>query len=288
MLMSPHVWMAVCVAALATGCTRATDLPTAPSPGETVVYSALGASDGIGYGGSMPCVPFTECMNGTGYVQRLARQLEARGPVSVLNLSIPAAVLSPAIEAMGRQLGRTVPGNFLEREAPFVATNSHVVTIFAGGNDTNVLAQSVRAGAGSGDVRGYLDAEIRKWGDDYLALIRRIRDRAPEARIVVLNLPNLAGAPYAAGEPASNRSILQYIAVGLADRTNALTSQGVVVLDLLCWSDIYSASNFSPDGFHPNDAGYALMADMLWPFLLSGTPPAPSSTCAARTLAPQF
>lgn len=281
--------MTVCVAVLATGCSReGTDSPTGPSPSQSVSYTALGASDGIGFGGSVPCVPFTACPTGTGYVQRLTRQLEAQGQTTLLNLSIPAAVLSPTIETMGRDLGRTVPGNFLDREAPFVATNSSVVTIFAGGNDANVLALSARAGAGGSDVRGYLDAHIRQWGTDYSALVRRIRERAPQARIVVLNLPNLAGAPYAAGEAPSNRSILQYISVGLADRTNALTAEHVVVVDLLCRSDIYHASNFSPDGFHPNDAGYALMADVLWPYLLSGTPPAPSSTCAARRLAPQF
>jgi lysophospholipase L1-like esterase len=281
------MWMMVCLAMLA-GCTRPADLPAGPTPGEPIRYSALGASDGIGYGGSVPCVPFTVCNNGTGYVQRLTRQLAERGPVTLLNLSIPAAVLSPTIETIGVRLGRTVPGNFLEREAPFVATNSNVVTIFAGGNDANVLAQSVRAGDGGGDIRGYLDGQIRQWGDDYLAVVRRVRDRAPQARIVVLNLPNLGAAPYAAGESVSHRSILQYISVGLADRTNALAAHNVVVVDLMCRTDIYSAANFSSDGFHPNDAGYAVMADMLWPYLLSGTPPAPSSSCAARTIVPTF
>jgi len=163
-----------------------------------------------------------------------------------------------------------------------------VVTIFAGGNDTNILALSVRAGAGGGDVRGYLDAQIRQWGDDYVALVRRIRERAPTARIVVLNLPNLAGAPYAAAESSANRSILQYISVGLTDRTNALTAQNVVVVDLLCRADIYTPANFSPDGFHPNDAGYAVMAEALWPYLLEGHAPTPPASCASRTIAPVF
>ncbi|MDP1572536.1 MAG: SGNH/GDSL hydrolase family protein [Vicinamibacterales bacterium] len=278
----------VCALLVGAGCSRAVDSPTGPSPGDTVGYSAIGASDGIGFGGTVPCVPFTECPNGTGYVQRLGRRLQERGSVSLLNLSIPAAVLSPTIEAMGRDLGRTVPANFLERQAPFVATGASVVTIFAGGNDSNILALSVRAGAGGGDVRGYLDAQIRQWGDDYVTLVRRIRERAPNVRIVVLNLPNLAGAPYAVGESAANRSVLQYISVGLTDRTNALTAQNVVVVDLLCRSDIYSAANFSSDGFHPNDAGYALMAEALWPYLLTGNAPPPPASCAARTLAPAF
>jgi lysophospholipase L1-like esterase len=276
--------------ALVAGCTRAAESPspTGPSPGQSVSYTAIGASDGIGFGGTSPCVPFTDCPNGTGYVQRLTRRLAERGPVTLLNLSIPGAVLSPAIEELARQIGRTVPGNFLDREAPFVATGSTVVTIFAGGNDANVLAQAVRAGQAGANVRGYLDGQIRQWGDDYGALIRRVRERAPNARIVALNLPNLAGAPYVAGESAANRSILQYIAVGLTDRTNALASQNVVVVDLMCRAEIYQPANFSSDGFHPNDAGYALMADLVWPVLLSGTASAPPSSCPFRTLAPVF
>jgi lysophospholipase L1-like esterase len=285
---SRSAWLAICVALLAGGCGRGGESPTSPSPDQTVSYTAIGASDGIGFGGSAPCVPFTACPNGTGYVQRLARRLEERGPVSLLNLSIPGAVLSPAIEQLAGQVGRSVPGNFLEREAPFVATNTTIVTIFAGGNDANILAQAVRSGVAGGDVKGYLDAQIRQWGDDYEALIRRVRSRSQTTRIVALNLPNLAGAPYVAHESAANRSILQYIAVGLANRTNALTSQNVVVIDLLCRAELYSPANFSSDGFHPSDAGYALMADAAWPVLVSGTPPAPLSSCPSRTLAPQF
>jgi hypothetical protein len=43
--------------------------------------------------------------------------------------------------------------------------------------------------------------KVRQWGTDYEDLIRRIRDRAPNARIVVLNLPNLAGCPLSGSEP---------------------------------------------------------------------------------------
>lgn len=281
---------AVLLMAGAAGCTRLGDSPTAPSEGgvQAVSYTAVGASDGIGYGGTQPCIPFTECPNGTGYVQRLARRLGERGAVTHLNLSIPGAVLSPTIEDLARQIGRTVPGNFLDREAPFVSTGATLVTIFAGGNDANVLAQAARAGVGGGDVRGFLDQQIRQWGDDYGALVRRIRERAPNARIVALNLPNLAGAPYVAGESVANRSVLQYIAVGLTDRTNALTSQNVIVVDLMCRSDLYQAGNFSSDGFHPNDAGYALMAEAAWPAVSGGATPPPPSTCGQRTLVPVF
>src|SRR5262249_250353 len=42
--------------------------PSRPPPiGSTIVYSAVGASDVIGYGSSKPCLPYEDC-NGGGYV----------------------------------------------------------------------------------------------------------------------------------------------------------------------------------------------------------------------------
>ena len=79
---------------------------------------------------------------------------------------------------------------------------------------------------------------------------------------------------------------MQRIAVGLTDRVNALAGQSVVVVDLMCEPRAYSAASFSADGFHPNDRGYAVMAELLYPALRSGTAPAPSATCPQRALVP--
>src|SRR5689334_3877933 len=68
------------------------DSPTAPSgppsPGSTIVYTAVGASDVTGIGSSKPCVPFEDC-NGNGYVWVAARQLRGLGyTVNVSSLGI--------------------------------------------------------------------------------------------------------------------------------------------------------------------------------------------------------
>lgn len=275
------------------GCNQLFDSPTEPSPPlspNTVGYTALGASDAIGYGSSIVCAPLdTGCENGTGYVQTLRRRLMADGKTVVyLNLGIPGAVLSRTIEDLAANIGRPVPGNFIERQAPFVPPTTTVVTVFAGGNDANVIAQAVLAGRGGSDRRGYIDQQIRQWGDDYATLIGRLRDRAPSARVIVLNLPNLAAAPYVAGNSVAERSVLQYIAVGLSDQANALGSQGVSVIDLMCTDGIYAPGSYSADGFHPSDQGYALMADLVWPVLTGGSAPAPSTNCPARTRLPAF
>lgn len=291
-----HRLFSVALAALlaTTACKSSSDSPdspTGPSPATgPISYTAIGASDGIGFGSSSPCLPFVDCPDGLGYVQILRRDLVATGrTVSHRNLSIPGAVLSRAIEDLARAIGRpidTLAGNFIERQSQFVPTDTTHLTIFAGGNDANVIAQAARAGRGGSDVNGYVDAQARQWGTDLADLVSRVRSRAPNARIVVLNLINLAGAPYLSGNPTSEKSLMQRVAVGLSDRANALTAQGVLVVDLMCDARLYQSSNYASDGFHPGDGGYRVFAELTLPALRDGANNAPNTTCPQRRLFP--
>ncbi|HJU41576.1 MAG TPA: SGNH/GDSL hydrolase family protein [Vicinamibacterales bacterium] len=255
------------------------------------MYTAIGASDGIGIGSSAPCFPFTECPEGRGYVQILRRELVNTGrPVTHRNLSVPGSFLSRVIQDLARENGRSaseieLAGNFVERQAPFVPADATHITIFAGGNDTNVIAEAAARRAGS-DVNGFIDAQVRQWGTDLNELITRIRGRAPNARIVALNLPNLAAAPYVASRPTSDKSVIQRVAVGLSDRVNALSSQGVMVVDLMCDARLYQSSAYSSDGFHPGDSGYQFFAELALPALRDGAGSTPNPNCAQRRLFP--
>ena len=265
--------------------------PTSPTPADgPIFYTAIGASDGIGFGSSSPCLPFVDCPDGKGYVQILRRQLQNTGrTVDHRNLSIPSAVLSKAIEDLARDIGQPISdiaGNFIERQAPFVPTNTTHVTIFAGGNDANVIGRATLAGRGGNDVNGYIDAQVRQWGTDLEDLVARIRARAPNARIVALNMINLAGAPYLASRPPSEKSIMQRIAVGISDRVNALTSRQVLVVDLMCDARLYVPSNYASDGFHPGDNGYVIFAEDALPALRDGANNQPNTNCAQRRLFP--
>jgi lysophospholipase L1-like esterase len=277
---------------LFTGCSKENRPPTGPTPnGDTVIYSALGASDAIGYGSTNVCGLFDgDCPNGTGYIYLLKRRLQAAGKtVTLFNRGVPGFVLSPAMQALARQLGRDdVLGNFIDGEVPFIASESTHVTVFTGGNDANAIAQAVRAGLAGNDIRGFIDRQVQQWGTDFVELIRRIRTRAPNARVVAYNVPNLAALPYVARNSTEERSLLQRIAVGLADRINAAVSQNVLVIDLLCDSRLYSAANVSGDGFHPSDQGHQWMADLAYPALLNGTAAPPAASCAQRMLLPAF
>ena len=275
------------VAALAVACNQST--PTDPTPTSTVSYTAIGASDGIGFGSSVVCAPFDpDCPSGTGYVYLLKRRLQADGrPVSLQNLAVPGAVMSPAIQTLAHETGRDVFSTFFDQSTVVLPATTHL-TVFAGGNDANVIAQAVRAGRGGADVRGFIDAQVNQWQNDLHDLLRRVRQRAPSTRVVALNLPNLGAAPYVAGLPVLERSIMQRIAVSLTDRINTLSSQNVMVIDLMCDARSYNSSLFSSDGFHPSDSGYALMAELTYPALASNSAPSPSSSCPQRTLLPVF
>ncbi len=281
----------VALVTLGTACTKA-DSPTAPSPtapNAAIFYTAIGASDGIGFGGSSPCLPFSDCPNGTGYVQTLRRRLADGGrTVDHQNLSIPGSVLSKAVFDLAASVGRPIDrlaGNFIERAAPFVSTSTTHLTIFAGGNDANTIAFAARSRGGS-DVNGFVDAQVRQWGTDLEDLVARIRTRAPNARIVALNLPNLAASPYLSGNPTVEKSLMQRVAVGLSDRVNALTARNVLVADLMCDARLYLPSNYAADGFHPNDGGYAVFTELALPALRDGTNRAPSTTCPQRSVFP--
>jgi lysophospholipase L1-like esterase len=274
-------------------CTKNPESPTGPTPGpDVVIYTAVGASDTIGFGGSIPCVPFDpECSGGTGYVYLLKRRLQAAGKtVTLNNRGVPGAVLSPAIQALARSIGRDdVLATFIDQIVPFVPVNTTHVTIFAGGNDANAIAQAVRAGQGGGDIRGFIDRHVQQWGTDFEDLVRRLRARAPSAtRIVALNLPNLAGLPYVSRNTVAERSILQRIAVGLSDRVNAMASQNALVVDLLCDPRVYNPANVSADGFHPSDQGYQLFAEVAIGPLANGAGSTPAGSCAQRTIVPAF
>lgn len=277
--------------ALATACNKLAT-PTDPSPTDansTIYYTAIGASDGIGFGGSSPCLPFADCPTGTGYVQTLRRRLGETGrTVNHQNLSIPGSVLSKAVFDLAASVGRPIDqlaGNFIEREAPFVSTATTHVTIFAGGNDANTIAFAARSQGGA-DVNGFVDGQVRQWGTDLEDLVARIRGRAPNARIVALNLPNLAASPYLSGNPVAEKSLMQRVAVGLSDRVNALTARNVLVVDLMCDARLYLPANYAADGFHPNDTGYAVFTELTLPALRDGTNRTPSTTCAQRAVFP--
>jgi len=255
--------------------------PNEPSvPTDTVNYAALGASDTIGYGGSAPCLPFIECMTGTGYVQRTAQRLKATGKtVTLVNLGVPGAVLSPDVQTQGNTIGLGILRNLLDDESGYVPKNTTLVTVFIGGNDVNTVGSLIKAGRAGSDLNAYVQTQTQNFGRDLGLMLAKIRNDVPNARIIALNLPNMGIIPYAAGRPADEKRTLQQISVGFSAQISGLSSKGVLVVDLMRDSNFYNPAIFSGDGFHPNDTGYAYLSDLVYAAASTGASPAPKASC---------
>jgi lysophospholipase L1-like esterase len=279
----------------ATGCDKlglgGDDGPTAPSgpppPGTTIRYTPVGASDVSGYGSSVPCFPYVPvCLNGTGYAFVAARQLRSQNyTVIVTNNGMPTAVISRGFQELGQQYGKDILGNFIEHQMPFIPAESTLVTIFAGANDVNVITAALGGGAGSGDRTAYIDERVRNFGNDYATLLTGVRAVASSARVIVLNLPNIAGMPFRTRSPLPERQAAQRASVRMTT-TVINTLRNVTVIDLMCDARMYQPSIYSSDGFHPNDSGYAIIADEIVKALTLSSYPAPKSSCAQMTLVP--
>lgn len=280
-----------CALALTTGaCSKLgndSGSPTAPSgvpaAGSTIVYSAVGASDVLGIGSTSPCFLFEDC-NGTGYVWVAARQLRGQGyTVTVGNLGIPAGVISRAFQDLGTQNGRTIGGNIIDQEMPFVRSNAGLVTVFTGANDVNTVIAALGNGAGASNQTAYIDEKVAAFGADLNTLLTGIRARAASARIVLINLPNLGALPYLANASLAQRQAAQRASVRMT--TTAINTQtGVTIIDLMCDPRVYQSNFFSSDGFHPNDNGYSILGAEVARAVTTSSYPAPRSSCSQMTL----
>lgn len=192
----------------------------------------------------------------------------------------------PRFENLARQLGRGGIGNFVERELPFVPRTTTLVTIFGGANDVNIVASGIQAGMGGGNPQGWGEQFAVGYGRDLGIIVDGIRSRAPEARILLYNPPNGAAIPSTVNRSVAERRVLQAISVRFALEANNQAARGVIVLDLMCDARSYIASNYSDDGFHPSDSGYAYMAELALAAINSGSGPAPRASCPQMSLAP--
>jgi lysophospholipase L1-like esterase len=258
-----------------------------PQPNSSMYYTAIGASDATGHGASVECVPYVDCPTGTGYVQVATRQLQAKGfTVNLTNLGIPTAVIGRDFQDLGTKHNHFVAANFIEQEAPFVSSKSTLITIFAGGNDVNVVTGALGAGEGANDQVGYVNTQVKAFGADYATLLNLLRGLAPSARIVVLNLPNMGAMPFLASASLAQRRAAEMLSVGMTTTViNPLTAQNVLVIDMMCDARSYQSSTYSSDGFHPGDVGYAWIAAEVVSAATT-TYRSPQSSCAQMSLVP--
>ena len=103
--------------------------------------------------------------------------------------------------------------------------------------------------------------------------------------LVIANLPNFAGLPFTQGYSLQRKQVMQRISVGFSrEAVNVLTVQNVSVVDLLCDPRSYDPANYSSDGFHPNDRGYAFIADAFLAAIRASSITEPQPTCPQTVL----
>ena len=224
---------------------------------------------------------------GKGYPFVAAAQLRTQGySVTVNQRGLPTATISRRFMDLGNQYGHTVAWNLMESAVPFVPRESTVVTLFAGGNDVNVITAALGGGAGAASPAAYIDLQVQNFGADYRSVVTALQDRIDSsARLVLLNLPNLSRMPYVATRPLAQRQAVHRASLGMTTSAiNPLASQGVRVVDLMCLAALYQPASLSSDGFHPSDAGYALIAAEVVRAITATTFAAPLGSCPQMSM----
>lgn len=262
--------------------------PTNPAPSTPVRYSPVGASDVLGIGSTSPCIDlFGDCPMGKGYPSVVAALLRAQGyTVTVSQVGLPTATISRRFMDLGNQYGHTVAWNLMDSAVPFVQRDSTVVTLFSGANDVNVITAALGAGAGAANPMAYIDQQVQNFAADYRSAVTALQDRiGAAARIILLNLPNLSRMPYVATRPLAQRQAVHRASLGMTTSAiNSRASQGVRVVDLMCLAALYQPSSLSSDGFHPSDAGYALIAAEVVRAITAASFAAPLGSCPQMSM----
>lgn len=222
-------------------------------------YVALGDSITEGQYASRrisPGVPTTYKageLDGTSYATLIAQHVGAGGAVEYLNLGT------------GGAFAFTV----WNEELPKLPRRATLVTLSIGVNDELTIAGG-GAFASGGLV---LHPTTVYWQTALRRIVDGIRSAAPGARIVVANVPNLAFMPAHANDPADLRALLTSTAEAMNAVVGELAAERVTVVDLRCDPEVYRADRLS-DAVHPNDAGYAHLAERFIAALDHPNPPA--------------
>ncbi len=213
---------------------------------ETPVYmTVMGDSYTAGEGSTKRCVkrivftPIDEAGHCTNYAAVAATLLDRFEPAQYQNLAMTGANTT------------TVFSDMIPAISPLA---THVV-LFIGLNEL-------------WDFRRYSDAEysthLSDWEEMYLTDLAAIKEKVPNARIILANLPNAAYQPFFLIGMESNRLTLeqrQRLSRASVDIDRFLDDQPYDILDTICDRDFYDPATLAPDLQHLNDAGQAHMAE---------------------------
>jgi len=233
--------------------------PTTPAPGG--LYVAMGDSITYGVGATVNCQAFPAhpvdidayCPDGTSYAAMTAKALRGAG-------------------IAGHFMDLGINGAHVERvmndEVPYLPADATIVTVYVGTNDSGAVRFPKTTVAGV----------VGRFEKDYDELLAMIHEKAPKARVVLINFPNekyLAASYHVSDEVLPLYNATSQILAEFID--NHYPKYAVV--DTICQPASYDYGLLYNGTVHPNDTGDAILAQSIVKVILAKNPPAPPRSC---------
>jgi len=231
--------------------------PATPPPAG--LYVALGDSITWGRGVTINCQPFpahpvdiaSYCPDGTTYPVLVAMALRKAGIAGhFMNMGISGGTVDTIIA----------------NELPYLPAETTLVTISIGGNDSRFVR---RKGMTVKD-------NVKLYEDQYMKLLDMVHQRAPKARIVLVNIPNYGTISKLGSRFTSDTAVDQQH----FDATSQLMTKFVdslypkyAVADTMCQAYSYDMSVHFEGSAHMTEPGYAQMAKSVLSAIQNPAPP---------------
>ncbi len=257
--------------------------PAAPAAAsEAPAYVALGDSLAFGVGASDP--------DTGGYVHitydalHRSERYRDRG-LDLINLSVPGATSSDLL-LPGGQLERAVD-EIRERQEDTSSSddNVEIITIDIGGNDVLSLAtldSPCLADPFASECQDLFEEVLGRLEDNLTEALRDLREAAPEAKIVVLDLYSPLS-----GRGGAVELIADFAVREINDVTQSVVSQTEFGADLATVFPLFrgrAAQLVADDQIHPNDKGHALMGEVVLATIEGREPVLPEDLIAPFTV----
>lgn len=249
-------------------CLAAGGAAPAQADGKPILLTALGDSVVAGLHSGFNCVtdmpiPAAACAKGQNFVDDLARMLNTIVPTTYQNL--------------GSAGSRVVTVPLLQ--VPRMSPDTTVAVLFVGRTDELQVAQVPKPD-------GY---SLAQFEEDFLYATAAIKLRAPHARLIVATftnrvyLPNFLPGRLGHFDPVTEPKVAR---ANIA-MNRFIAASGYEVVDLRCEPALYDPVMFAfGDEFHPNDAGYAIMAIRFFDVISGRTKGVARPSCPPYTQVP--
>jgi len=228
---------------------------------ETPAYIALGDSLAFGVGVSDPSTGSYVAL--TSDVLRKSERYRERG-LQLINLSAPGATSGDLLLPDGQLDSAVKEIRDRQQDTSSADDNVEIISIDIGGND--LLSLTSRDSPCFSDSAA--EACLQRFGsvladlhDNLSEALRRLREAAPDAGIFVIDLYNPYSGTGNPLEPIAGLAVQQLN--GVIGAVSADAELQVKMADIFQLFQGRGRQWIAADGLHPNEKGYAVMAEVL-------------------------